>query len=67
MKWKVKEKIEISEGATRIRKRFLLFPRNINGYWYWLESKWCTEQYTYFFNSEGFSHEAWKVIEWIDE
>lgn len=54
-----------SIGAIRIRKGFLLIPKQINGEFRWLEIATWKEEYGEFPN--GWSDWGWKAIGWVDE
>lgn len=44
MRWNSKPRPKKEEGALRVRRRFLLLPKNIQGEWRWLERAQWTEQ-----------------------
>lgn len=62
MRWK-----DISipdEGEIRVIKKYLFFPRKIDGEWRWFE--WVKIRQKYYINWIGLWSE-WEDIEWIDE
>jgi len=61
MRWKDKEwKI----GGTRVIKRFLFFPRCVDGEWRWLETVKIQQQLC----ADRYHHGLfWEDISWVDE
>jgi len=65
MKWNEREYCGLVKGKTRIKKGFLLFPKNINGEIRWLEfAKW--EQKVIEFMCENNVVLGWDNDDWID-
>jgi len=61
MKWEAKK--ELCIGDARIKKRFLLFPKSINGEVRWFEKATYTQKYETVY-SEGCVWYAWVNTEW---
>lgn len=46
MKWKSRSWMGSIDGESRIRKRFLIFPMQINGKYRWLEIAFWEEKFS---------------------
>lgn len=64
MKWKSKHKERPKHKDIRIRKKFLLLPKKINGHYKWLETAEWTEE---FLVSLSKLSATWKPKFWNDE
>lgn len=62
MKWKVKVP---KHGERRIRSKFLIFPKLIDGDCRWLERSYYIEEYE--ISNVMFQDCAWKPIKWVSE
>jgi hypothetical protein len=68
MRWSYKEKPSRKEGTTRIITRFLLFPRQINQQWRWLEIAKIEQTYhnAYFTDNCDLISSWWEDTHWIN-
>ena len=62
MKWKARK--ELSVGDTRIKTRFLIFPKSINGEVRWFEKATYKQENITLYN-KGDKWTDWSNIEWI--
>lgn len=63
MRWK--KKIErVSEYNTRSVRKFLLFPKLLNGEWRWLEHAWIIQEYSKVVN---FGSVSGFTLDWVDD
>jgi hypothetical protein len=64
MKWIAKK--ELCLGDIRVKNKFLLFPKNINGEVRWLEKAKYSQKYETVYSS-GNKWYQWIDIEWIND
>lgn len=64
MRWKTKPKPQWLD--TRIKERFLFFPKKIDNEWRWLEKAKYKQQYE-IWRDNGLHLVDWVDKEWIDE
>ncbi len=63
MKWKKRKKP--NNGDTRIKKKFLLFPKCIEGDCRWLEMAKYKQRYRRFVTLNRI-YDEWIDVEWVD-
>lgn len=74
MQWESKSKRYPEVGDTRIKKRFLLFPKSINGITKWLEvaswmqeyKAWYRMEYQEIIGMVEVPKNYWTDIEWVE-
>lgn len=59
MRWNAKP--QPNDGDTRIRSKFLLFPKVIKGEWRWLELASYKQKYAWYWDGG-----IWFTKEWVD-
>lgn len=65
MKWKAKNKPQIKEGDTRIKKRFLFFPQKLSNEWRWLECALIEQKVMSRTKIMEGSVGCFQVLEWV--
>ena len=68
MRWKTKESFYPKYGARRMVTKFLLFPKEMEGEWRWLETASWMKEYR-MFNYEDYSIGKWADMNnegWMD-
>lgn len=56
---------DVKQNTVRVRERFLLFPKSIDGRLRWLEKAKWKERYTAYSSDETMVM-SWESIEWLD-
>lgn len=59
-------KVTPTNGETRQRTKFLLFPKCIDGTWRWFEVATYTEEFWRdYVNYEALDFECWSGVRWL--
>jgi hypothetical protein len=60
MRWKAKDNFYPKYGARRMVTKFLLFPKEMEGEWRWLETASWMKEYRIF------NYEDYSIGKWVD-
>lgn len=65
MRWPERRKTQT--GDTRIRAKFLLLPKTVNGETRWLEKATWLEEYDGSWKHYDLGFGEWRGVEWLDQ